>query len=134
MYSRGGVIDLEAADLAFGRSGLFHFGDGSVAGVADNVEDVADPIRRLAAETGPGDVVVNGVRAVEFGPHIEEDQVAGFHRGVGSGTRLVVGVTRMRVNADDGAVVRDQAGGAKSFENEIAHRYFVYAGGELFGD
>ena len=44
-------------------------------------EDVAHLVGRpVAAEAGPGDVVVDGAGLVELGPHVEQHEVAGADR------------------------------------------------------
>ena len=77
MCAAGGIVNFEAADFASRRNRIGNGFDGGVAGVAHDFEDVPDPVRRVAAEAGPGDVVVDGVRLIELGPHIEQHQIAG---------------------------------------------------------
>ena len=89
MCAARSVVHFEAAQLAAGRD---RFDDGSIAlsrASRTISKTLLHAIRRVAAEAGPGDVVVDRAGLIELRPHVEQDQIAGTDRdawfpGVGS--------------------------------------------------
>ena len=115
-YGAGCVVGLKAANGAVGREGLLDGGDGGVAGGADYFKDVLLAGGGLAAyDAGPGDVIKDAGGLVETGPDVDEEEVA-VADGVGlGGGGLVVGVRRVGVDADVGAIVEGEACAAHGF-------------------
>src|ERR1022692_2021146 len=89
--SARGVVHFVAAQLMAGRHCVLHPRDGGVARAAHDAVHLEHFVAgAVAAEAGPGDVVVHGAGLVELGPHVEQHQVAAANFGRDLGGRFVV--------------------------------------------
>jgi hypothetical protein len=74
----GGIVCLPAGDRLPCREGLLDFGDGGIAGVANDSEDGLLLRGGLAIDNAsPGDVIEGDVFAVGAGPDVDQQEVAG---------------------------------------------------------
>src|SRR4051812_19164206 len=79
-HRAAGVIHFEAAQRLALRDGGLHACDGCVTRVAHGGKYAAHLVARIvAAECGPGDVVVDRAGLIEFGPHIEKHPIAALY-------------------------------------------------------
>src|SRR5262249_22323917 len=105
-----GVVHFEAAQAVSGRHAFFHPLYSGVPRAGDDFENTAHVVGRVvAAEMGPGDVVIDCAGLVELGPHVEQEKIALTDRRGDRVGRLVVGIGGVRIRADDGAVIGEQA-------------------------
>src|ERR1017187_6313291 len=119
-HAAAGVVHFEAAQFPLRRDRLLHAFYGSIARAGYHAETLAHLLRRLAAaEAGPGDVVVDRLRLVELGPHIEQHPVARANRRGDFVGRLIVLIGRVGVHAYDRAVVGHQPRFGEALANEV---------------
>src|SRR5438445_252791 len=80
-----GVVHLPAL---YGASGLYRVLNKThcpVARLADDVENLLDPLGRLRSrKSDPGNIIIHRVGPVLLGPHVEQDEVARLDLRAGS--------------------------------------------------
>src|ERR1700686_954980 len=95
--------------------GFLDFLDPRIAPAGDDIEDLNLLFRWRADHAGPGNVVIDGVGRVLFGPYIQQHKIAGVDRGRSLGARLVMRIPAVRIHGDDRQVFRPQVLPAKRF-------------------
>ena len=103
------VIDLPAADLFVGRNRCCCHLQASIAGFGHNVEYLLMARGGSSADTGPCDVVINGIRVIELRPHIDEHEVAILDGSIVLTRRPIVRIARVRVASHDDGRIGNEA-------------------------
>src|SRR5690349_3889610 len=72
------VVHFKTTERPAGRDRFGDALDGGITGAGHDSEYIANGIAGLiAAEAGPGDVVIDRARLIELGPHIQQHEIAG---------------------------------------------------------
>ncbi len=74
-----------------------------------------------AAIAGPGDVVVDGGRPIELGPHVDQHGVTLVNLAAAFRLGFIMRIRHVGIDGDDGTVIGDQAGLFEAGANETVH-------------
>src|SRR2546429_6130292 len=119
------LIYFPSRDLTSRGHSFLHRLHSGIARLGDDLEYLTHPIRRrLAHESRPGDVVVNGVGRILFGPHIQQDKIALTDRRGSFRLRLVVWVAAIGIHRDDAPGVRHQIFAGEGFPEPMLNFTF----------
>src|SRR5208282_866944 len=98
-----------------------------VARVTHDTEHLALLIARRSNHAGPGDVVINRVGLVAFGPDVEQDEVALPNWRGSRRSWLVMRIAAVRVNTDVRRVLRHQVLALERLHDPLLHLELVRA-------
>src|ERR1043166_1561755 len=96
------IVDLSAVKNLSRSVSFLHGLDRGVATITDYAENLL--MFRwdgFTDEKSPGDVVIDGVRQLLLGPHIDEQEVSFFHRKIVCGIRCIVWICTVGIDGDD---------------------------------
>src|SRR5947209_6875999 len=121
------IIDLPPFDGSIGCQTFPHKSDAGISRPAHNLEDVTLALRNLVASSGegyPGIVSVDGTRAWQMRPEVEEYQIATLNGTVCCARRLVVRVAAMCIGSHN-SCFRHQSGLLNHTNKALLHAIFV---------
>src|SRR5207249_68929 len=96
-------VHFPALERLLRRERLCHLVNRGVTGGGDDLENLRVLLRHgRADETGPGQVAVNRARLVKLPPEINQNEIAFVNDAVATGLRLIMGITAMRTDTDEG--------------------------------
>src|SRR5437868_15494641 len=83
--------------------------------------------RRLPDDPGPGNVVEDGVRLIQLGPHIQQDEIAFADGSALFCAGSVVRIAAVLIHADNGGIVRHQMLAFEALDDPLLNLEFTGA-------
>src|SRR5262245_51046222 len=121
------LVDLPTVEHLPSRISLLSRFDCGVAAITHDLKYVL-MLRwdAVANEESPSNVVINGVRQLPFGPHVDKEKVSSGHRQIIIKIRREMRISTVGVYCDDRRMSRSKVATVVVFQDELLNLDLVY--------